>query len=145
MHPRKSEVSDATHVRMTQIVDLCIPNITCYIGCEDRSSRSRKIFKIGVFKNFAKFTGKQLCLNLFLIKLHILLEEISAQVFSCKICNIDKEHLVPRGTSVATPLKRRFPQRRKLPKLQLHENVPILSRCSLSFRLSLLSRLFLYY
>ena len=145
MHPRKSEVSDATHVRMTQIVDSCIPNITCYIGCEDRSSRSRKIFKIGVFKNFAKFTGKQLCLNLFLIKLHILLEEISTQVFSCKICNIDKEHLVPRGTSVATPLKRRFPQRRKLPKLQLHENVPILSRCSLSFRLSLLSRLFLYY
>ena len=78
-------------------------------------------------------------------KLHILLEEIPTQVFSCKIWNIDKEHLVHRGTSVATPLKRRFPQRRKLSKLQLHENVPILSRRSLSFRLSLLSHLFLYY
>ena len=35
----------------------------------DRNSRSQMYFKIGVFKNFANFTGKHLCWSLFLIKL----------------------------------------------------------------------------
>ena len=35
----------------------------------DRSSRSQMFFKIDVFKNFAIFTGKQLCSSLFLVKL----------------------------------------------------------------------------
>ena len=34
-----------------------------------RSSRSQMFLKIGVFKNFTIFTGKQLCWSLFLIKL----------------------------------------------------------------------------
>ena len=34
-----------------------------------KSSRSQMFLKIGVFKNFAIFTGKQLCWSLFLIKL----------------------------------------------------------------------------
>ena len=35
-----------------------------------RSSRLQMFFKIGVLKNFAIFTGKHLCWNLFLIMLH---------------------------------------------------------------------------
>ena len=34
-----------------------------------RSSRSQLFFKIGTLKNFANFTGKQLCWSIFLIKL----------------------------------------------------------------------------
>ena len=34
-----------------------------------RSGRSRMFFKVGVLKNFANFTGKQLCWSLFLKKL----------------------------------------------------------------------------
>ena len=34
-----------------------------------RSSRSQMFFKIDALKNFANFTGKQLCWSLFLIKL----------------------------------------------------------------------------
>ena len=34
-----------------------------------KSSLSQMFFKIGVLKNFAIFTGKHLCWNLFLIKL----------------------------------------------------------------------------
>ena len=36
-----------------------------------RSSRSQMFYKVGVFKNFAKFTGKHLCWSHFLIKLHM--------------------------------------------------------------------------
>ena len=36
-----------------------------------RSNRAQMLFKIGVFRNFAKFTGKRLCWSLFLIKLHV--------------------------------------------------------------------------
>ena len=36
---------------------------------EVKSSHSQLFFKIGILKNFAIFTGKQLCLCLFLIKL----------------------------------------------------------------------------
>ena len=35
-----------------------------------KSSRSQEFFKIGVYKNFAKFKWKHLCWSLFLIKLH---------------------------------------------------------------------------
>ena len=34
-----------------------------------RGSRSQMFFKIGVLKNLANFTGKQLCWSLFLIEL----------------------------------------------------------------------------
>ena len=37
--------------------------------CKCRSSRSQMFFKIGVLRNFAIFTVKQLCWSLFLIKL----------------------------------------------------------------------------
>ena len=34
-----------------------------------RSSRSQMFFKVGVFKPYTNFTGKQLCWSLYLIKL----------------------------------------------------------------------------
>ena len=33
------------------------------------NSRSQMFFRVGVYKNFANFTGKHLCWSLFLIKL----------------------------------------------------------------------------
>ena len=47
------------------------------------SSRSKMFFKIGVLKNFAKFTGKHLCQSLFFIK-----KEALTLVFSCEFCEI---------------------------------------------------------
>ena len=40
--------------------------------CSNRNSRSQMFFKIGVLKNFEIFTGKHLCLSLFLINLQAL-------------------------------------------------------------------------
>ena len=39
------------------------------------SSRSHMFFKIGVLRNFAIFTGKQLCWSLFLIKLQTFIKK----------------------------------------------------------------------
>ena len=68
-------------------------------------------FEKGVLRNFAKFTGKQLCQSLFLIKLqaeacnfikketcNFVKKEALAQVFACEFCQISennffKEHL----------------------------------------------------
>ena len=38
---------------------------------KQRSSRSQILFKTGVLKNFANFTGKHMCWSLFLIKLQV--------------------------------------------------------------------------
>ena len=48
----------------------------------NKSSHSEIFFKIGVLKNFAIFTGKHLCLSLFLIKL--------------QLCNFAKQRLQHR-------------------------------------------------
>ena len=46
-------------------------------------------YKKGVLKNFTKFTGKQLCQILFLIKLQgFIKKETLEQVLSCGICKI---------------------------------------------------------
>ena len=45
----------------------------------------------GVFKNFAKFTGKHLCYSLFFNK--VFKKETLAQVFSCEFCEISKNSL----------------------------------------------------
>ena len=39
------------------------------VSFANKSSRSQMFFKIGVLKNLANFTGKHLCLSIFLIKL----------------------------------------------------------------------------
>ena len=53
-------------------------------------------FKTGVLKNFANFTGKQLCWSFFLRKL---LTETPTQLFSCEICNIFKNTFDLQNTS----------------------------------------------
>ena len=68
-------------------LNMCKLNIFRF--SQGRNSRLQMFFKIGVSKNFANFTGKQLCWNLFLIKL---------QVFSCEISenfknNFFREHV----------------------------------------------------
>ena len=60
---------------------------------QSRSSCSHTFNWIGVFKNFAKFTAKQLWWNLFLLKLkasglQLCSKETPAQVFSCEFCEI---------------------------------------------------------
>ena len=58
-----------------------------------RSSRLRMFFKIGVVKNFTKFTGKQMCWSLFLIRLQawkaatILKRDSNTGVFLCNLRN----------------------------------------------------------
>ena len=47
----------------------CIWLFSCEKITISRSSRSQMLFKIGVLKNFALFTGKHLCWSLSLIKL----------------------------------------------------------------------------
>ena len=49
------------------------------------SSHRQMFFKIGVFKTFAKFTGKHLCHSLFFHK-----KETLGQVFSCEFWKISK-------------------------------------------------------
>ena len=59
---------------------------------QERSSRSRVFFKIGVIKHFAIFTRKHLCWSLFLIKLQIwraatLLKRLQHRYFSANIAH----------------------------------------------------------
>ena len=52
-------------------------------------------FKIGVFKDFAKFTGKPLHWDLFLSKVwNSIIKEALAQVFSYEFCKIFKNMLL---------------------------------------------------
>ena len=56
-----------------------------------RSSRPEEFCKKDVLRNFAKFTGKRLCQNLFFNKLaayNFIKKEALAQVFSCEFCEI---------------------------------------------------------
>ena len=67
-----------------------------------RSSHQRCFAKIGLLRNFTKFTGKYLCQSLFFNKValacNFIEKETPAQVFSCEFCEISKntffaEHL----------------------------------------------------
>ena len=58
-----------------------------------RSSRSQVFIKIGILRNFGKFTGKHLWCNLFLIKLQAFIpptyeKETPTQVLFCEYCKI---------------------------------------------------------
>ena len=58
------------------------------------STRPDVFFKKGVFRNFAKFTGKRLCQSLFFNRVadlrpqacNVIKKETLAQVFSCEFC-----------------------------------------------------------
>ena len=72
---------------------LSLWKIICY-----RSSHQSCSMKIGVLKNFTKFTGKHRCQSLFLLSCNFIKKETLTQVFSCKFCKIFKntfftEHL----------------------------------------------------
>ena len=71
-----------------------------------RSSQRRCPVRKGVLRNFAKFTGKQLCQSLFLNKVAglrpaTLLKNTLAQVFSCEYCEIYKTTFFHRTPLVA--------------------------------------------
>ena len=61
-----------------------------------RGSRSQMFFKIGVLKNFANFTGKNLCWSLFLIKGHL------HRCFSVKFLKFLRTTFLQNTASVAT-------------------------------------------
>ena len=71
-----------------------------------RSSRPEELYKKGVLRNFAKFTGKQLCRSFFLNKVAdlrpaTLLKKTLAQVFSCEFCEIYKNTFFHKTPLVA--------------------------------------------
>ena len=61
-----------------------------YVSHTVRSSHLRCSVKIGVLKNFVRFTGKHLCQNLFFNKVK---KKVLAQVFSSEFCEFFIEHL----------------------------------------------------
>ena len=66
-----------------------------------RGSRPEVFCRIGVLRNFAKFTGKHLCQSLFFNKVtglrplacNFIKKEALAQVFSCEFCKISENTL----------------------------------------------------
>ena len=71
-----------------------------------RSSRPEVSCKKDVLRNFAKFTGKHLCQNLFFNKVagqvcNFIKKEVLAQVFSCEFCEISKNTFSYRTPPVA--------------------------------------------
>ena len=72
-----------------------------------RSNRLQMFFKTGVFKNFAIFTGKSLCLSLFLIKsltwrfATLIKKETPTHVFFCEYCEIFQSNFFYRTPPVA--------------------------------------------
>ena len=72
-----------------------------------RSSRPEVFCKKGALRNFAKFTGKHLCQNLFFNKVAalrpaaLLKKETLAQEFSCEFCEISKNTFSYRTPPVA--------------------------------------------
>ena len=62
----------------------------------NRSSRPEVFFKVGVRENFAKFTGKHLCISFFC---NFIKKETLAQVLSSKFCLIFKSNIFYRKPS----------------------------------------------
>ena len=71
-------------------------------GEAHKSNRSQMFFKIGVLKNFAKFTGKHLCWSWFLIKLHVNIVKFLRTAFFL-------EHL--RWLLLSTAINRRYSEK----------------------------------
>ena len=63
-----------------------------------RSSHRRCFVRKGVLRNFSKFTGKQLCQVLFLLKVqasacNFIKKDALVQVFSCELCEISLHYV----------------------------------------------------
>ena len=69
-----------------------------------RSSRPEVFCRKGVLRNFAKFTGKQLCQNLVFNKVAGLKKESLAQVFSCEFFKISKNTFFHRTPLVVASI-----------------------------------------
>ena len=77
-----------------------------------RSSRPNVFCKKGVFRQFAKFTGKHLCQSLFFNKVaglrpkacNFIKKESLAQVFSCEFCEISKNTFSYRTPPLAASI-----------------------------------------
>ena len=80
--------------------------------CCNRSSRSEVFCQKGVLRNFAKFTGKDLCQSLFFNKVKglrpaILLKKKSlVHVFSCEFCEISKNNFFIKHLRVTASVQR---------------------------------------
>ena len=75
-----------------------------------RSSHSQIVFKIGVLKNVAIYTGKHLCWSLFLIKSQAFTKrETPTQIFSAKYCEIFQNRLFYRTPLVTASDKDKQP------------------------------------
>ena len=75
----------------------------------------KMLYKIFVLKNFAKFTGKQLCWGLFFNKVEglrpaTLLKKTPIQVFSCEFCGIFKNIFFHRIPPVAASEQKKIGQ-----------------------------------
>ena len=57
------------------------------------------LYEIAVFTNFAKFTGKRQCWDLFV-------KETSLPVFSCEFCKISKKAFFTKHFRAATSLSK---------------------------------------
>ena len=75
-----------------------------YVQNQYRSSRPEVFCKKVGLRNFAKFTGKQLCQSFFLNKVAGLKKETLAQVFSWEFCEISKNTFFHRTPLVAEHL-----------------------------------------
>ena len=78
---------------------------------KNRSSHPEVFYKKDVLRNFAKFTGKQLCQSSFFNKggglaCSFIKKETLVQVFSCKFCEISKNTFYCRTPLVAASVKK---------------------------------------
>ena len=59
-----------------------------FLTARYRGSHTGVFYKKGVFKNFTKFTGDELCRSVFFNKVEGWRSEATLQMFSCKFCEI---------------------------------------------------------
>ena len=98
--PDSTEVQKCIDVLLRTVIYL---TTYFYLNVQQLSSLSQILFKMGVYKNLGKFTGKHMCQSLFFNKVagascNFIEKEILVQVFSSEFCKIFKnifltEHL----------------------------------------------------
>ena len=99
---------------------------TRYCSVCYRSSRPELFCKKGVFRNFAKLTGKHLCQSLFFNEVvgqacNFIKKETLAQMFSCEFCEISNNTVFYRAPPVAASVVRRNTKHKKMKIRELKE------------------------
>ena len=87
----------------------------------------------GIFKNFSKFTGKNLCQSFFLEKLqavawNVFKKETLGQVFSCECCEILKNTFFYRAPLVAAPDQHKHQKYHIIPQALYHTFIETLGQ-----------------